>query len=175
MILYLLLLVLVSIIIIPIFIVMFIKNVTFLDAIDIICKKIDDMNKKVIAETPFDVFIGFNGFGFNFYEIEQKFEDLHRYWDLYALLQVDNINPNYIVYVFKVFNIKNEHISRTNLLYRVQNLAENALILHFREHNIVNSADGFVAVDIRANVLKIAIAKNCSGLKDIQRFQRHLH
>lgn len=154
---------------------MIINNVTFFDAIDVICKKFEDWNTKAIVETPFDVFIGFNGFGFNFYEIEHIFEELHRYWDLYALLQVDNINPNYIVYVFKVFNIKNEHISRANLLYRVQNLAENALILHFREHNIVNSADGFVAVDIRANVLKIAIAKNCKGFNDIQRFQRHLH
>lgn len=169
------LILLVSLIIIPILAVMIINNVTFFDAIDVICKKFEDWNTKAIEETPFDVLIGFNGFGFNFYEIEQKFEELHRYWDLYALLQVDNINPNYTVYVFKVFNIKNEHISKNNLLYRVQNLAENALILHFREHNIVNSAEGFIAVDIRGNVLKIAIAKNCKGLSDIQRFQRHLH
>lgn len=169
------LLLLVSLIIIPIFIVMFIKNVTFFNAVDIIFNTLDSWNKKANEAITFDVLIGFNGFGFDFYEIEQRFENFHNYWEIYSLIHVDNTSNDFIVYTFKVFNLTKKNMSKNILLYHVQNIAEAALILHFREHNILMATDKFVAVAMRGNILKIAIAKNCKGFEYIQKNRLHLN
>lgn len=151
------------------------NHVTVSEAIDIIFDWLDSRNKKAVEIKGHDVFIGWNGYSFIDYIIEDKFKNLLKYWRIVYSIDVINTNTNYIIYKFKVDDIINPNIGRKHLLHRARSVSEQALTQHFHENGKFISVDDFIAVILRGDVLNIIIAKNNAGFEDIKKFRQQSH
>lgn len=170
-----LIIVVVAVITLPVLVVKLVKHVTVSEAIDIIFDWLDSRNKKAVEIKGYDVFIGWNGYSFIDYIIEDKFKNLLKYWRIVYSIDVINTNTNYIIYKFKVDDFINPNIGRKNLLHRARSVSEQALTQHFHENGKFISADDFVAVVLKGDVLNVIIAKNNAGFEDIKKFRKQLH
>ena len=162
-------------IIITILVVKWVNHVTVSEAIDIIFDQLDSVNQKAIAIIEYDVFIGWNGYSFIYYIIEDKFKNFLKYWKIMYVMDVINTNTNYIIYIFKVDDLINPNIGRKHLLHRARSVSEQALTEHFHENGIFIPVDDFVAVIWQGDIVNVIIAKNKAGFEDIKRFRRQSH
>ena len=161
---------LIAFLFLPVFVVKTVKQVSWIEAVDLIFAKLDKMNQNYLDRISYDVFIGYNGAIFVDYIIDERFHNLKKYWKLVKFVNVLNFD-NYIVYKFKVHDSVNPCLSLRHMVRMAQSVGEEALITHFHENGIYISVDNFVATILQADVLNVIIAKNNAGFENIKQFR----
>lgn len=114
----------------------------------------------------YPVFIGDNGNGIIYKNVDKSFKELNNYFDVIYFTGF-KILPNRIIYRFKIGNLKSS-MDYIDLLELLEVITEKILSKHISNQGYpIPFLDGFVSAKIDSNnYLYIAIAKNDNGLKE---------
>lgn len=144
-------------------------------------KAVDDFLTQIISlfqenrvpPNSYDVMIGGNGVAIRDEIVNGYFEKIYTLYDDWYYEMCGFYSQNVIFYQFRVFNPKLENFDKKRVVYRVKQIAEKALIRHFHDRGIYGmSVDGFVAVTLCNDVMKVYFACNDAGFAEIEAIRR---
>jgi hypothetical protein len=140
-------------------------------------KQVDDFISSIInalktenSHTPYvyDVMIGSNGICIRDEVLNRLFASLDSVYGDWYYDRTYYLSENVVTYQFRVFNYKKDVFDRKLVIYRVRQIAEKALVAHWHERGIYNlTVDGFIAVTVYADVLRVHIAFTDKGFSEI--------
>lgn len=144
-------------------------------------KAVDDFLTQIISlfqenRVPlnsYDVMIGGNGVAIRDEIVNRYFEKIYTLFDDWYYEMCGYNSPNVVCYQFRVFNPKLENFDKKRVVYRVKQIAERALTMHFHDRGIFGMpVDDFVAVTLCNDVLRVFIACNDAGFAEIEAIRR---
>lgn len=117
----------------------------------------------------YPVLIGSNGISIRDEIVNGYFENLYKIYTDWYYESSYYSSCNVVVYQFRVYNYKlTSKFDKKLVIHRVKQIAERALIMHFHELGIYNiPVDNFIAVTLYSDTLRIHIACNDLGFKEI--------
>lgn len=126
-----------------------------------------------VPQTCYDVLIGGNGIAIRDEIVNKYFDRLYAIYEDWYYETCGYNSPNTVFYQFRVFNLKLQNFEKKRVIYRVKEIAEKALIMHFHERGLYGlPVDNFVAVTLCNDILKVYIACNDAGFEEIQAIRR---
>ena len=148
-----------------------------LNFISSVLNGLSSLDTQTISPVLYPVFIGWNSISLRSDIVNSYFEKLGTYWDTYFFDQILNNDPNVVIYVFRIYDLKPTYTSRLRLLMSVRHIAEEALTRHFHNINFYNAPpiDHFIAVNMRNDLLYIAFAKTDAGFEVIEKLRSASH
>ncbi|MBQ9198689.1 MAG: hypothetical protein IJ141_00735 [Lachnospiraceae bacterium] len=137
---------------------------------------LNNILKRILAffeEKPqfvYPVLIGSNGISIRDEVVNSAFEKLYRLYEDWYYEYSFYSSQNVVVYQFRVYNYKlSDKFDRKLVIHRAKQIAERALQMHFHDNGIYGTAvDGFIAVTLYSDVLRIHIACNNIGFREIE-------
>lgn len=125
-----------------------------------------------VAQITYPVYIGHNGVCYREDLIEQAFDGLNRYWEIFYF---DNVvcNANYVItYQFRVYEPLDTRMKDGRRLSLVRNIAEKVLKHHLNMYGWHIPVDNLIAVTLHEDVLSVMIATSYLGLPEIKRLRK---
>lgn len=121
-------------------------------------------------QITYPVLIGSNGICIRDEVVNRLFERLYRLYDDWYFEYSFYSSPNVVIYQFRVYNYKlGDKFDRKLVIHRAKQIAERALQMHFHDSGIYGtSVDGFIAITLYSDVLRVHIACNNLGFKEIE-------
>lgn len=138
-----------------------------------ITKFINMLQENKNVTVGYDVMIGGNGVAIRDEVVNNYFYKLYSLYSDWYYDLCYNVSCNVVCYQFRVFNCTQENFERKRIIYRVKQIAERALTMHFHERGLYGlPVDNFIAVTLCNDVLKVYIACNDAGFEEIQAIRR---
>lgn len=128
-------------------------------------------------QQEFPVYLAWNGYDFRPEWLNEVIStQLEKYWETAFYDAVNLQNPNIVVYSFRVYNLINRDLRRSRLLTLTRIIGEKALKEHFQNLGYYNvTVDKFIATNLQADHLWIAIARNEQGFAEIDEYRKRIH
>lgn len=127
-------------------------------------------------EPIYPVYIGSDGNKIVPNLVEEEFADIYKFFEV-CYFDKFGENQNRIGYKFNI-KLKVDNLDKQDFELLIQKATEKILLKHFREYNFYMPCECLIVVELMANSLYIGIAKNESGILEIEKKkeqQRHKH